>query len=266
MIDELNSIEQFLFSVPLYVELSLPTDMLLKGILSGNYSAKADGYCLDCKKETTYTITKSESIDQLANQVKIGWIQKKTGFFDLEGVCARHAQHRIHYWYRLRLNSVQKVGQLPSLADIANDEASSYKVVLSKEDSNELHKAIGLAAHGVGIGSFVYLRRIFERLISKRFEEFKEIEHWSSEDFVKLRMNEKVAFLKEHLPQFLVEHSKLYSILSLGLHELTEEKCLKVFEPIKLSLKIILEEDKRKQEELELRRMAAVAIQSFTKE
>jgi hypothetical protein len=50
---------------------------------------------------------------------------------------------------------VQKIGQFPSLADIANDESKTYRSVLTKRDSSEFHKAIGLATHGVGIGSFV---------------------------------------------------------------------------------------------------------------
>ena len=118
------------------------------------------------------------------------------------------------------------MGQDPSLADIANDASKTYRSVLSEEDSRELHKAIGLAAHGVGIGSFVYLRRIFERLIQARFETFKNEEGWVEFDFEKLRMPERIEFLSAHLPSFLVENRKIYSILSLGLHELSEESCL----------------------------------------
>jgi hypothetical protein len=61
---------------------------------------------------------------------------------------------------------------------------------------------MGLAAHNVGIGSFVYLRRIFERLIIKRYTDFKETEGWNDEDFYKLRMAEKVEFL-ERFPKRL---------------------------------------------------------------
>ena len=38
----------------------------------------------------------------------------------------------------------------------------------------EFTKAIGLAANGVGIGSFVYLRRIFENLVFQAFDEAKK--------------------------------------------------------------------------------------------
>jgi hypothetical protein len=165
--------------------------------------------------------------------------------------CARNSSHDIKIYLSFSFdNRVQKIGQFPSFADIANDESEQYRSVLTKEDSDELHKAIGLAAHGVGIGSYVYLRRIFERLIWVRFDEFKDAESWKDDDFRMLRMAEKVSFLKGHLPDFLVENSRIYSILSMGVHSLDEETCLSFFEPLRQSIIMILEDDKRKQEEL----------------
>lgn len=158
---------------------------------------------------------------------------------------------------------IQKVGQFPSLADIANDEANKFRSVLNKEDSSELHKAIGLAAHGVGIGSFVYMRRIFERLVYSRFHEAKDANQWNEEEFLRLRMNEKVHFLSGHLPSFLVENSRIYSILSVGIHELSEAQCLSYFEMLKQSIIIILEEDKARKEEKQRREAFARTIAGF---
>jgi hypothetical protein len=130
-------------------------------------------------------------------------------------------------------------------------------------DATEFHKAIGLAAHGVGIGSYVYLRRIFERLIKGRFDEFKETEKWSEEDFLKVRMHERIELLKEHLPEFLVRNKKVYSILSLGVHELDEKVCLEFFPVLRSSIVVILEEDKRKLEELRRQQDLEKAISKF---
>ena len=74
--------------------------------------------------------------------------------------CARNDDHRIAYYFFIIKSIVLKIGQHPSLADISNDEASAYRAILGKPDAAEFHKAIGLAAHGVGVGSFVYLRRV----------------------------------------------------------------------------------------------------------
>ena len=56
-----------------------------------------------------------------------------------------------------------KVGQYPSLADMQNFELRKYQKVL-KENYRELTKAVGLFASGIGIGAFVYLRRVYEQL------------------------------------------------------------------------------------------------------
>ena len=144
--------------------------------------------------------------------------------------------------------TVKKVGQYPSLADIANDEVRQYRSVMEKEDAREFHMAIGLAAHGIGIGSFVYLRRIFERLVAGRYEAFKDEEGWQDEDFNGLRMHEKVKFLRDHLPSFMVENANIFGILSHGIHELDEQACLKAFGMLKRSITHILDEDKREKE------------------
>ena len=59
---------------------------------------------------------------------------------------------------------MKKIGQYPSVADLSFPELKDYRKVMSKDDDKELKRAIGLHASGIGIGSFVYLRRIFERI------------------------------------------------------------------------------------------------------
>jgi hypothetical protein len=120
-----------------------------------------------------------------------------------------------------------------------------------------------LAAHGVGIGSFVYIRRIFERLIVGRFKEAKDAEGWTDEQFAKLRMAERIELLKDHLPPFLVANKKLYSIVSRGIHSLGENECLQFFEVLRASCAIILDEDKRKKEELAMKNNLEKAIQKY---
>jgi len=159
---------------------------------------------------------------------------------------------------------VEKVGQQPSFADIAIDESKSYSKLLDPEDTAEFHKAIGLAAHGVGIGSYVYLRRIFERLITKRFLEYKDVEGWDETAFKTIRMKEKIELLQNHLPEFLVKNAKIYSILSLGIHELKEADCLAFFPVLRQSTIWILEQDKKKQEELAQQRKLELEIARFS--
>lgn len=259
----MSTFEQFAFQTPLYVKLPLPKDMLLKAILRNVRDVKLDGHCPYCGQNSTFSYWQRNdwSLDPLSANLET--IQESVGYRTLEITCARDDSHTINFWYRLEKNAVVKVGQEPSLADIANDEAATYRSVLKKEDAAELHKAIGLAAHGVGVGSFVYLRRIFENIIFNRFSEFRDAEGWVEGDFKKLRMNEKVQFLQGHIPNFLYENREMYSVLSQGIHSLSEEDCLRAFEPLKLSIKIVLEEDKKKQEEQALKEAAAAAIKAF---
>lgn len=256
--------EQFAFQTPLYTKLDLPDDLELKALLCGYNFVVLDGFCPECGKTSTFTLnnrTRASMANKQGNTARE--VSELEGYRSCNIFCAREYDHKIRFWYYLSETSVVKVGQDPSLADIANDEAATYRDVLDKETAAELHKAIGLAAHGVGIGSFVYLRRVFERLVYGRFAEFKDAEGWKDEDFFNLKMDDKVKFLQGHIPDFLYENRRVYSVLSKGIHELSEDVCLRVFEPLKLSIKIILEEDQKKKEELALKQRTAEAIKAI---
>jgi hypothetical protein len=138
-------------------------------------------------------------------------------------------------------DTVTKIGQYPSLADLNSDKIKKYRKILG-DKYKEFSKAVGLASHGVGIGSFVYLRRIFENLIEEAHQESIKTNSWNEDDYQKSRMDDKIILLKDYLPEFLVNNKILYSILSKGIHELSEGECLKYFGSIKLGIELILDE------------------------
>jgi hypothetical protein len=76
-------------------------------------------------------------------------------------------------------------------------------------------------------------------------------------------MAEKIDMLKSHLPAFLVENRRIYSIVSLGIHQLSENDCLAFFPILKQSTLFILEEDKQKKERLAEEDAVRKAIASF---
>jgi hypothetical protein len=254
----LASLEQFLFEVPLYAPYHLGTDRKLLDQFYGK-APKVDGYCIDCGRESTFKV-RGASVPGGDPWINLA---KRHAFDAMMIECARNEHHNVHYWFYLRAMVVQTIGQYPSLADIANDETKVYRKLLSPEMAAEFHKAVGLAAHGVGVGSFVYLRRIFERLIEGRFHEFREAEGWGADAFYKSRMEDKVLMLKKHLPEFLVANRKIYSILSIGIHELSEEACLGYFDVMRRSIIMILEDDRKAREEREQREAFARAIADF---
>lgn len=185
--------------------------------------------------------------------------------YSLEFYCSRNRDHRLLFFLKTEFSLdgniyITKIGQFPSTADITNEDTKKYVKVLGRERSREFNKAIGLVSHGVGIGSFVYLRRIFENLIEEAHNEAQGETDWNEEEYLKARMNEKVGLLKSHLPEFLVQHKSLYSILSKGIHELSEEECLDMFPIVRSGIELILDE---KIEQLEKAKKTAEARKSI---
>jgi len=127
----------------------------------------------------------------------------------------------------------QKVGQHPSVEHFAEPN-TEYSGIISSERLSELALANRLYEQNIGAGSFVYLRKIFEAMISETY-----IEHVSSgqddvDAFNKLRLKDKAKKIKEFLPPFINNHhANIYAILSEGVHCLTEEQCLEHFELLK---------------------------------
>jgi hypothetical protein len=251
---------------PLYAKCAVTHDHMeimygrAKNPFGRHVASKIDGYCPSCKRDSTFAINPVSipSGDPWNN------IETRYAYDNMSITCVRDDFHTIRYNLFVHNMTVTKIGQHPSLADIAIDETrQKYRTVLRGDNWSEVYKAIGLAAHGEGIGSFVYLRRVFERLIQSRFDEFKSQEGWDDSAFKLLRMDEKIGFLKDHLPRSLVETRKIYKIFSSGIHELNNETCLQFFEVGKRSIIMILEDDLKTQQELADRRQLTEAVAKF---
>jgi len=214
-----------------------------------------DSYCPWCEKHSIFENTNKDiSYDNhkcTSNQL-----------FSVKLVCSRHKEHELFYVIKIQDNTIQKIGQYPSLADLQLQELKKYSKVLGNDRYRELTKAVGLSAHGVGVGSFVYLRRIFESLVEEAHKLYIEHEEWDDSKYLQSRMADKILMLKGALPDFLVEHTKLYSILSKGIHELTENECLKHFPVIKVGIELILDEKLEKMRKTEKMAAASKAIQA----
>jgi hypothetical protein len=168
--------------------------------------------------------------------------------FQVRFTCTRDEDHSLYFFFQVQNGRITKVGQSPSLADLYLGGVKKYRKVLGDEKYREFTKAIGLHAHGVGIGAFVYLRRIFEDLIASARQEATKAGGWDEAAFVRSRMDEKIHMLQGRLPRFLVDNRGIYSILSCGLHELNEQECLNIFEPLKVGIELILDEKLEQQE------------------
>lgn len=133
--------------------------------------------------------------------------------------------------------------------------------LLSENDLKELYKSNQCKKLGMTVASFVYMRRIFENMLQRIYEEHNtEITLKDpSKKFTDLYVKDKVKLLKPYLPILISENStsdkyiKLYKLLSKGIHKLDEDVCEGLYNIIKELLLMILEKEiERKKNEKNL--------------
>jgi hypothetical protein len=242
---------------------------------SGNY----DCYCTLCRREATFQATPPTRPDELKrdkrledSRAKLGAsipvVYPPAGLYTLNAKCTRMASHTQSFVFLVQQRhfkgsdekfgietTIQKIGQHPSFADLHLGEVKRYAPVLTDQQLGELSRGIGLASHDVGIGAFVYLRRIFEALVGEAHALASQEAGWDEELYQRSRMSERISLLRSHLPTFLVEHPGMYSLLSKGIHELTEQECLTHFDTLRVATELIL--DERLEAKLKSKKIAA---------
>jgi hypothetical protein len=234
-----ENIEEIFLSDGLYKSYSIESNDDVTSIISNIYMnlIKLDCHCTQCGRDSTYISAQNQG----SRTYSLNWLENQR-VFTRHFYCSRVIEHKMYFIFLVTDNRLIKVGQYPSIADLTSPKLKKYQKVLNKLDYHELSKAIGLASHGIGIGSFVYLRRIFEKLIFVAYEQFKSNIGVNEDEFFKSRMNDKIFILQEYLPRFLAENRGIYSILSKGIHELSEDECLELFPVMLISIELILDE------------------------
>lgn len=166
-------------------------------------------------------------------------------------VCGMNSEHHLDFVAIADNKTFRKIGQYPSIADLSFPELDVYQKVLSTEDRKEFGRAIGLYASGIGAGSYVYLRRIFERLLFQA--KVNAGDSIDEEAFEKARVDAKITMLSDRLPKLLTGNPTLYGVLSKGIHELTEKECIEYFPVVRDCIFMILNEweEMRKRKEKE---------------
>ena len=227
------SAEEFCLRTPLYEQFSYDDEKNNDFFSLEHFEGTLDFHCPECGHHSVFAIRKNNYSQRsyYTNYV-----------FSLSFHCSRDNSHKALFIFRAHKGVLQKIGQIPSLADLALPDLRKYRTVLGTDRFRELTRAIGLTTHGVGVGAFVYMRRIFESLIEEAHEKAKNDSGWDEESFSRSRMDEKISRLQYHLPKFLVENRGLYGILSVGVHTLSEEECLSAFPAVRLAIELILDD------------------------
>ena len=265
----IESPKQMHLEMPLYSEIDLGNDEDAEKVYECiSYTGTVDAYCVWCGKESIFNTTESIHIEpewrsQYSKETPLeAWLSKGNGIQRVVHSCTRASGHNYFAYYLKEDNFFVKFGQFPSAADFQIPLAERYRKILGEVQYKEMTRGIGLAAHGVGIGSFVYLRRVFENLIEEAHKLSVEDGDFDNDSYKKARMDERIEMLKNHLPGFLVENKALYSILSKGIHELTEDECLQYYEAVKIGIEQILDEKITQSEKEEKAKRAKEAIQN----
>ncbi len=234
-------LEYFFFNLPIYTPIEITKEnwdnfIFLLSYGRGDNQRDVEGYNPFRKTESTFNGWSNikENVEYFV----------KYGGTDRIGIKCKRYEDVLNFYinYNPEKHTLMKVGQYPSIADFHIQELKKYRKVLDKNKLKEFSKAIGLAANGVGIGSFVYLRRIFETLIVDAKNMAQSDGVITDGDYQKVRVDVRIELLADYLPSFLVENKSMYSILSQGIHELDEETCLTYFDSIRVGIEIILDE------------------------
>jgi hypothetical protein len=223
----------------------------IEGVKQGALTTKIQGffdcYCPHCKRESTFQ--SEDNINVIYYESYADGKELKYEYVLLATYCcSRVASHKVVFFFKNRENSLLKIGQYPSKADLEGNKLSKYSKVLSSDYISDLSRAIGLASHGIGAGSLVYLRRVFEFLLEEAHQEALKQNKIDDNQYNTCRVVERIELLKNFLPDFMVQNKTIYGILSKGIHELTEEECLAFFDTLRVSIEMILDEKISKNE------------------
>ena len=280
-----NVFSNFLQTNGLYDSIQINEDNIIDLIFLLDGKVRISDYCKECKEERVFTmkpyiyfskdskgcsphklserlmevqrenvIKNTPSVGEVGSKENIAWEWKDWQNDDVsrilvfQFVCSMNEDHHLDYIVLTTDTSMMKIGQYPSVADMTFPKLDAYKHVISKEDRKELGTAIGLFASGVGAGSYVYLRRILERIIYKAKETAGDTVN--DEKFEQAKMAERIKMLEGDLPETLTKNTIIYGILSKGIHELSEEECLRYFPVVKECIYQILgmwESERKKQ-------------------
>lgn len=288
--------EKFLVEYGLYdkqkIEYEDFTDLI--NLLSGK--VKIDVYCSKCKEKRIFSAVTNkiklpqenklvrmnvfaeygdeeenrqirESLaaqEQREEQERFEQFLKDNGLVTLKYFCSKDESHSLTYILFIEDGYIRKIGQYPSYADIDIPQAEVYKKELGEGYYKELKRAIGLYSSNVGIGSYVYLRRIVEKIILDGLQEAIAVGAVTEEQFEldennhQRRVEEKIKLLADYLPKSLTDNKGAYGIISKGIHELSEEECMQYFPVlehlIKMCLNEAIEKKRKIQDEAELKK------------
>ena len=168
---------------------------------------RVDLHCIDCGRESVFkspNLRKAYNVEVPISITAIGRVGTSIDNVSIDGAtieflrnlvlsCSRDDYHKVQFIITHRSEAIKpsenlapivhcvvtKIGQYPTYADLQKPQFKHLNKLLDNIDRLELNKEVGLAAHDSAIGAYVYLRRVFERLIEKEHLRAAKGSDWS---------------------------------------------------------------------------------------
>lgn len=242
---ENNFITEELLKIPLYKKIEIDDKLPSYKFFPYN-DVRVESYCNKCKQRRIFSFENSRlahvEFGPSTEENRVGKILENVDYFTLRAMA--DCGHELLVCLRkIDENKVMKIGQDPSIYDIdENINNKSFLKLLDEDYVSYYKKACSLYSFDTCIGAMVYLRRIFEKLLIDTFNINKENISINEEEFKKKRVEEKVRILKEYLPEILQEEgvNRIYTKISNGIHNLSENECQTIFTILKEAIEEIL--------------------------
>ncbi|MHB1314271.1 MAG: hypothetical protein ACYCX2_02150 [Christensenellales bacterium] len=260
-----DNFESFVFDSILYDKMLLPEDdKIIFEKFNGVFSKRV--YCPFCSSESIFKF--SEEIISKSTYVRINYKNSISSmgfnseplnnqgliqiFTDLKFFCTYNPKHVLRFCFVTDGNYIVKIGQYPKIADIKYPNKNKYDKLLGSY-AIEYKTSLQVASSGVGIGAFVYLRRVFEFLIDETHKKLTDKPDWDEDAYKKQSLKNKIKMCEKLIqifPDEVKQHkTKIYKVLSLGIHEQDEYECLEIYPILKYIIERILDDKLREKED-----------------
>lgn len=233
--------------------------------LAENLINSVDLFCPNCNVNKTFVIKKtntSRGLGETFTREELTYHHHINEFSYECPTCKKILYIALFY----NGQDIIKISQYPSLYDVSRDELKKYKSndLINEENFNQIYKADICASESYFIAAFAYMRRVYETLMLSVFHQHESELNLTIDEFKKLSGQEKIKIIRPYLAIDEGIYGPLYSLLSGGIHEYTEDECSKYYSFLKLVLLDVLREQKSRNER-EANRKAIMDLRSKIK-
>lgn len=247
-----NKIKEFIENAPLYLWKSFSQPDKLRQSL---WIREIDEFCETCNQIRPFHDLRSIGGGAGHPMQKKEFLKSGNSYLNFTCVSCKNETHT--FWVEQQVTEdtvkLKKFGQKPR----KKLERDSKLQRFFKADSDYYEKALISLSNGYGIAAFAYFRRIIEQNINQLLDLLlSELDSTDTDSPIKIAidelrkespMSDKIKIANNALPEYLKPDGlnplgTIYSLLSEGVHSLTDEQCLAKAESLQACLSFLVSE------------------------